>query len=227
MPRAYELKKRAERQDETRRRIVEATIELHQTIGPNATSMADDRRASGGRPGHRVPPLPRRAHARAGLQRPLPRSDTPRPTRRRGRRSRNRSSACEQACATPTPTTARPRRCSRACSPTLVTTPWSSRTTRTGDTPPTSWRNPGALRGRQRTLLRAGIGLALSFDTWRTLRREQGLSDRRPSSSCSGLPATKLAVQPDAGEERAARDAVAPYTPLNGHGCRGAAPADG
>src|SRR6476659_6302199 len=41
MPRPYELKKRAERQEETRRRIVEATIELHQTLGPNATSMAD------------------------------------------------------------------------------------------------------------------------------------------------------------------------------------------
>jgi hypothetical protein len=36
---------------------------------------------------------------------------------------------------------------------------------------------PWRRRGRRRTLLRAGIGLALSFDTWRTLRREQGLSD--------------------------------------------------
>ncbi len=38
---------------------------------------------------------------------------------------------------------------------------------------------PWRLRGRRRTLLRAGIGLALSFDTWRTLRREQGLSDEQ------------------------------------------------
>lgn len=33
------------------------------------------------------------------------------------------------------------------------------------------------VRGRRRTLLRAGIALALSFDTWRTLIREQGLAD--------------------------------------------------
>jgi AcrR family transcriptional regulator len=38
--RTYELKKRAERQDETRRRIVEAAVELHTTIGPARTSVA-------------------------------------------------------------------------------------------------------------------------------------------------------------------------------------------
>ena len=37
----YQLKHRAERQDETRQRIVEATIELHQTIGPAATTVSD------------------------------------------------------------------------------------------------------------------------------------------------------------------------------------------
>jgi hypothetical protein len=36
---------------------------------------------------------------------------------------------------------------------------------------------PWRVRGRRRTLLRAGIGLALSFDTWRSLVREQGLND--------------------------------------------------
>ena len=35
------------------------------------------------------------------------------------------------------------------------------------------WRE----RGRRRTLLRAGIAVALSFDTWRTLTREQQLTD--------------------------------------------------
>ena len=41
MSRKYELKRRAERQDETRLRIIEATIELHQTIGPYATTFSD------------------------------------------------------------------------------------------------------------------------------------------------------------------------------------------
>jgi AcrR family transcriptional regulator len=40
MARRYELKRRAERQDETRRRITEAAIELHRTIGPARTTVS-------------------------------------------------------------------------------------------------------------------------------------------------------------------------------------------
>ena len=39
--RKYEMKKRAERQRETRRRIVEATIELHRTRGPANTTISE------------------------------------------------------------------------------------------------------------------------------------------------------------------------------------------
>src|SRR5438093_4610662 len=39
--RSYQLKRRAERQDQTRQRIIEATIELHQTIGPKATTFSE------------------------------------------------------------------------------------------------------------------------------------------------------------------------------------------
>src|SRR5437016_688388 len=45
--RKYELKRRAERQQETRRRIVEATIELHRTKGPARTTMSDVARLAG------------------------------------------------------------------------------------------------------------------------------------------------------------------------------------
>ncbi|HEX8731360.1 MAG TPA: TetR/AcrR family transcriptional regulator [Ktedonobacterales bacterium] len=38
--RAYQLKRRAERQDETRRRIAEATAALHAEIGPAATTIS-------------------------------------------------------------------------------------------------------------------------------------------------------------------------------------------
>jgi AcrR family transcriptional regulator len=41
MARKYELKKRAERQEETRRRIVEAAIQLHRTKGPARTTFSD------------------------------------------------------------------------------------------------------------------------------------------------------------------------------------------
>src|ERR687885_1300178 len=37
--RTYELKKRAERQEETRRRIVAAAVELHTTLGPARTTV--------------------------------------------------------------------------------------------------------------------------------------------------------------------------------------------
>lgn len=39
--RPYQLKQRADHQHETRQRIIEATIELHQTIGPAATTITE------------------------------------------------------------------------------------------------------------------------------------------------------------------------------------------
>lgn len=45
--RKYELKKRAERLAETRRRITEATIELHRTVGPAATQVNEVARRAG------------------------------------------------------------------------------------------------------------------------------------------------------------------------------------
>jgi AcrR family transcriptional regulator len=45
--RKYELKKRAERLEETRRRITEATVELHGTVGPAATKISEIARRAG------------------------------------------------------------------------------------------------------------------------------------------------------------------------------------
>jgi AcrR family transcriptional regulator len=45
--RKYELKKRAERLAETRRRITEATVELHRTVGPAATQVNEVARRAG------------------------------------------------------------------------------------------------------------------------------------------------------------------------------------
>jgi len=47
MARKYELKRRAERQQETRRRIVDAAIELHRTKGPARTTLSDIARRAG------------------------------------------------------------------------------------------------------------------------------------------------------------------------------------
>src|ERR671915_1215643 len=40
MTRKYEMKRRARRQEETRRRIIEATVELHQTVGMARTTIS-------------------------------------------------------------------------------------------------------------------------------------------------------------------------------------------
>jgi AcrR family transcriptional regulator len=45
--RKYELKRRAERQEETRRRIVDAAIDLHRTKGPARTTVTDIARRAG------------------------------------------------------------------------------------------------------------------------------------------------------------------------------------
>src|SRR5919198_1726424 len=45
--RKYELKLRAERLEETRRRIVEATSDLHRTVGPAATQVTEVARRAG------------------------------------------------------------------------------------------------------------------------------------------------------------------------------------
>jgi AcrR family transcriptional regulator len=45
--RKYELRKRAERQADTRRRIAEATVELHQEVGPARTTVAEIARRAG------------------------------------------------------------------------------------------------------------------------------------------------------------------------------------
>jgi AcrR family transcriptional regulator len=45
--RKYELKRRAEKLEETRRRIVEATVELHRTRGPALTQISEIARRAG------------------------------------------------------------------------------------------------------------------------------------------------------------------------------------
>jgi AcrR family transcriptional regulator len=47
MTRSYELKKRAERQQQTRQRIVEAAVQLHRTKGPARTTLSDVARLAG------------------------------------------------------------------------------------------------------------------------------------------------------------------------------------
>ena len=40
MARKYEMKRRAERMQQTRQRITQATVELHQSVGPARTTVS-------------------------------------------------------------------------------------------------------------------------------------------------------------------------------------------
>ena len=46
-PRRYQLKERARRQEETRQRITEATVELHEEVGPSGTAISEIARRAG------------------------------------------------------------------------------------------------------------------------------------------------------------------------------------
>ena len=55
------------------------------------------------------------------------------------------------------------------------------------------WRT----RGRKRTLLRAAIGHAVAFDTWRSLTRSEGLDDTDAVETMVSLARSTLAELPE------------------------------
>lgn len=172
----YELKRRAERQEETRQRIVEAAIELHQTVGPAATTVTDiAERAQVGRVTvyRHFPDEPALARACSGLyfeRHPAPDAAAwraiPDPRERL-------STALDETYAYHRATEAMMTRVLADARDHEVMAPYHA-----------YWRDavevlvaPWRARGRRRTLLRAALALALRFDTWRTLVREEGLTD--------------------------------------------------
>jgi AcrR family transcriptional regulator len=178
MPREYKLKRRAERQDETRQRIVEAAIDLHQTIGPKATTITEiAERAGVGRVTvyRHFPDELTLARACSGQY--LERNPPPDPERWRtiaDAEQRLRTALRE--------TYAYHRATQQMFSHVLadardhpVMTPYHQHWQQATNILVEPW----PAKGRQRKLLRAGIALALSFDTWRTLAREQNLTDEQ------------------------------------------------
>jgi AcrR family transcriptional regulator len=178
MARPYELKRRAERQEETRQRIVDAAIELHSTIGPNATTVTqlaeragvsrvtvyrhfpdEDAlaRACSGKyfAGHPFPDLA----AWAAIEDPQERLSVALQETYRHHRATEAMMTRVLEDARDNPVMAPYHGFWAAAADTLV----SGR----------------PARGTARKLLRARVALALSFDTWRQLTREQGLSDRQ------------------------------------------------
>ena len=176
MARSYQLKLRADRQGETRQRIVEAAIELHQTIGPAATTVSEiaDRAGVGRVTVYRhFPDEPTLARACSGQY--FERHPFPDPERWKGT-----SDPVERLRAGLRDTYAYHRATEAMITRILadardhpVVAPYPAHWRRAADLLTAPWR----ARGRRRKLLRAGIGLAISFDTWRTLTSEQRLTD--------------------------------------------------
>jgi AcrR family transcriptional regulator len=174
MARPYELKRRAERHEETRQRIVDATIELHESIGAARTTISEiAKRAGVGRVTvyRHFPDEETLFYACSGhyfSQHPFP--DLARWRQISGPVDRLQSGLRETygwheenaqmigmalAEARDLP----------------IMAPYHAYWDDAADTLAAAWR----ARGRRRASLKAAIALALSFDTHRTLIHEQGL----------------------------------------------------
>jgi AcrR family transcriptional regulator len=178
MARRYELKRRAARQDETRQRIVDATIELHETIGAAQTTISEiAKRASVGRVTvyRHFPDEEALFAACSGhyfSQHPFPdierwrQISNPLDRLRKGLResyawhNENRQMiAMALAEARDLP----------------IMTPYHGFWDDAAEALTAAWR----VRARRRSNLKAAIALALSFETHRTLTREQHLTDEQ------------------------------------------------
>jgi AcrR family transcriptional regulator len=186
MSRPYTLKRRAERQDATRQRIVNATIELHQTIGPTATTISEiAERAGVGRVTvyRHFPDELTLARACSGQY--LERNPPPDPERWKAI-----ANAEERLRTALRETYAYHHATKQMFSHVLadardhpVMAPYHEHWRHAADV----LLEPWPVRGRQRRRLRAAIALALSFDTWRTLNQEQGLTDPQAADLMLGL----------------------------------------
>lgn len=186
MARQYQLKRRAERQDETRQRIVEATLALHQTVGPAATTISDiAERAGVGRVTvyRHFPDEPTLSRACSGQyfeRRPLP---DPQPWAQIADPEERLRSALRETYAYHRLTEAMISHALADARDHPVMAPYHAHWARAADILAAPWK----ARGRRRRLLRAGIGVALAFDTWRALTHDQGLDDDQAVEVASRL----------------------------------------
>ena len=173
----YQLKRRAESQEETRRKIVEATIELHRTRGAAGTTISGiaERAGVGRVTVYRHFPddlsLLRACTGHYFAEHPSPdlagwaEIDD---AGERLRRGLTESYAWHGANA------AMIDRGLADVRDHEVMEPYHAYWAQAAEV----LAAPFGLRGRRRRLLVAGIATALSFDTWRTLVRQHGLSDK-------------------------------------------------
>lgn len=178
MTRRYRLKQRAERQHETRQRIVEAAIDLHGTVGIAGTTVSQiAQRAGVGRQTmyRHFPDELTLIRACSGLyfqRNPLP---DPKPWRAIEDPHDRLDLALRQSYAYHRSTEAMISRALADAADSPIMVPYHAHWRTAAEVVASAWR----LRGRKRSLLLAAIGHAITFPTWRSLTRDQGLSDEQ------------------------------------------------
>jgi AcrR family transcriptional regulator len=178
MSRRYELKRRAERQEDTRRRIVEATVTLHGSVGMAETTITQiaDLAGVGRQTVYRhFPDELTLVKACSGLyweRNPFPDPGSWRAVEDPDERLRL---GLRESYAYHRRTESMIGRALAEAGDSPIMQGYHDHWRAAADTLVAAWR----VRGRRRTLLRAAIGHAIVFRTWHSLVRDQGLSDRQ------------------------------------------------
>jgi AcrR family transcriptional regulator len=176
--RRYELKRRAEQREKTRKRIVDAAIELHQTLGPRATTISDiAKRAGVGRVTvyRHFPDELSLGRACSGLYNERNPPPDPEAWKTIADPAERLRTALQQTYAYHRRTEAMSARVLADGREHEIMDPYHAHWQHATDVLLAPWRS----RGHRRRQLRAAIALALSFDTWRTLTREHNLTDEQ------------------------------------------------
>jgi AcrR family transcriptional regulator len=190
MARKYEMKRRARRQEETRRRIVEAAVELHQALGPAKTTISAIAERAGVQrltvyrhfPDERALFAACSGHWSAANPPPDPASWTQ--IAEPEERLRVALSEVYAYHRRTEPMMTKVLRDAQVHAPTFeVATPYLQHWDRARYALVTGW---GAENQRLKTLL-AALGHALDFRTWRSLVHERGLTDEEAIELMVGM----------------------------------------
>ena len=190
MARKYDMKRRAKRQEETRQQITEATVELHQALGPAKTTISAIAERAGVQrltvyrhfPDERALLSACSSHYAAANPPPDPEPWTQLPDPEdRLRRALAETYAYHRRTE---PMMTKVLRDAQVHAPTFeVTVPYLQHWDRARYTLTTGW---GAEDQRLKTLL-AALGHALDFQTWRSLVHEQSLTDEQAIGLMVGI----------------------------------------
>jgi AcrR family transcriptional regulator len=176
MTRSYQLRQRAESQDRTRQKIVKAAIELHQTKGPAATSMNDiAERAKVGKVTvyRHFPDDAAMINACSGLyfqRHPFPDPETWRSIQDATEMLRQ---GLSEIYTYHQSTEAMMNHVMAEMRNDPLMAPYHDHWRRAVDILTAAW----PVTGHRRKKLKAAIALALSFETWRSLVQENGLTE--------------------------------------------------